>query len=150
MRLPEFTRSTTLRWGFPSWPYMLWLWAESSASRYCAQPLIILFPRWRRRLFRLAGGKPATEGQQDLVARRRKVMHNVDTVARRDDPVQPTSGLDAKLGSNISRATANTLDELWQRAMKNGPRADGLRDDSLRKAAQRIVKEIRARRNLRL
>ena len=76
-------------------------------------------------------------------------MHNVDTVARRDDPVQPTSGLDAKLVSNISRATAKTLDELWQRAMKNSPRADELRDDGLRKAAQRIVKEIRARRNLR-
>src|SRR3984893_11411847 len=93
--------------------------------------------------------KPATEGQQDLVDRRRKVMHNVDTVARRDQPLHTTSGLDAKLIFDISRTTAKTLDELWQRAMKNSLRADELRDDGLRKAAQRIVKEIRARRNLR-
>jgi hypothetical protein len=92
---------------------------------------------------------PATEGQQDLVDRRRKVMHNVDTAARRDHPLHTTSGLDAKLIFDISRTTAKTLDELWQRAMKNSPRADELRDDGLRKAAQRIVKEIRARRNLR-
>src|SRR3984893_10241304 len=105
--------------------------------------------RARRRLFRVAGGKPATEGQQDLVDRRRKVMHNVDTVARRDQPLHTTSGLDAKLIFDISRTTAKTLDELWQRAMKISPRADELRDDGLRKAAQRIVKEIRARRNLR-
>ena len=100
-------------------------------------------------LFRLAGGKPATEGEQDLVDRRRKVMHNVDTAARCDYPLHTTSGLDANLIFDISRTTAKTLDELWQRAMKNSPRADELRDDGLRKAAQRIVKEIRARRNLR-
>jgi hypothetical protein len=96
-----------------------------------------------------AGGKPATEGQQDLVDRRRKVMHNVDTAARRDHPLHTTSGLDANLIFDISRTTAKPLEELWQRAMKNSPRADELRDDGLRKAAQRIVKEIRARRNLR-
>ena len=76
-------------------------------------------------------------------------MHNVDTAARRDPPLHTTSGLDAKLIFDISRTTAKTLDELWQRAMKNSLRADELRDDGLRKAAQRIVKEIRARRNLR-
>ena len=76
-------------------------------------------------------------------------MHNVDPAARRDPPLHTTSGLDAKLIFDISRTTAKTLDELWQRAMKNSPRADELRDDGLRKAAQRIVKEIRARRNLR-
>jgi hypothetical protein len=43
MRLPEFTRSTTLLRSLPAWPYMLWLWPESSAFRYCGQPLIILF-----------------------------------------------------------------------------------------------------------
>jgi hypothetical protein len=76
-------------------------------------------------------------------------MHNVDTVPRSDHRLQTTSGLDIKLASEISRATAKSLDELWQRAMKNSSRANGLRDDGLRKAAQRIVKEIRARRNLR-
>jgi hypothetical protein len=76
-------------------------------------------------------------------------MHKIDTAARRDDPVQPTSGLDAKRVADISRASAKALDDLWQRAMKNSPRAEGLRDGSARKAAQRIVKEIRARRNLR-
>jgi hypothetical protein len=43
MRLPEFTRSTTLPWSSPAWPYVLWLWPELSASRYCGQPLIFLF-----------------------------------------------------------------------------------------------------------
>jgi hypothetical protein len=76
-------------------------------------------------------------------------MHNLDTAPRRDHPLQMTSGLDAKLVFDISRTTAKTLDQLWQRAMKNSPRADELRDDGLRKVAQRIVKEIRARRNLR-
>jgi hypothetical protein len=51
-------------------------------------------------------------------------MHEIDTAARREDPAQPISGLDAK----------RVADE-------------GLRDNSARKAAQRIVKEIRARRN---
>jgi hypothetical protein len=76
-------------------------------------------------------------------------MHHFDTAAHRDHPLQTTSGLDTKLVFDISRTAAKTLDELWQRAMKNGPRADELRDDGLRKTAQRIVKEIRARRNLR-
>jgi hypothetical protein len=43
MRLPEFTRSTTLPWSSPAWPYVLWLWPESLASHYCGQPLIFLF-----------------------------------------------------------------------------------------------------------
>jgi hypothetical protein len=76
-------------------------------------------------------------------------MHNVDTAARCDYPLHTTSGLDANLIFDISRTTAKTLDELWQRTMKNSPHADELRDDGLRKVAQRIVKEIRARRNLR-
>jgi hypothetical protein len=76
-------------------------------------------------------------------------MHNVDTAARSDHLLHTTSGLDAKPVFDISRTMAKTLDELWQRTMKNSPRADELRDDGLRKAAQRIVKEIRARRNLR-
>ena len=76
-------------------------------------------------------------------------MHDVDTAARSDHLLHTTSGLDAKPVFDISRTTAKTLDELWQRAMKNSPRADELRDDGSRKAAQRIVKEIRARRNLR-
>jgi hypothetical protein len=74
-------------------------------------------------------------------------MHKIDTAARRDDQVPPTFCLDAKRVADISRASAKALDDLWQRAMKNSPRAEGLRDDSIRKAAQRIVKEIRARRN---
>ena len=77
-------------------------------------------------------------------------MYEIDTVARRDDPARLTSGVDAKRVADISRASAKALDDLWQRAMKNSPRAEGLRDDSLRKAAQRIIKEIRARGNLRL
>ena len=72
-------------------------------------------------------------------------MHKIDTAVRRDDPVQPTSGLDAKRVAD--RASAKALDDLWQRAMKNSPCAEGLRDDGARKAARRIVKEIRARRN---
>jgi hypothetical protein len=48
-------------------------------------------------------------------------MHNVDTAPRRDHPLQ-ISGLDARLVFDISRTTAKTLDELWQRAMKNSPR----------------------------
>jgi hypothetical protein len=74
-------------------------------------------------------------------------MHEIDTAARREDPAQPISGLDAKRVADISRVSAKALDDLWQRAMKNSPRAEGLRDNSARKAAQRIVKEIRARRN---
>ena len=58
--------------------------------------------------------------------------------------------LDAKRVADTSRLSAKALDDLWQRAMKNNPRAEGVRDDSLRKAAQRIIKEIRARGNLRL
>ena len=98
-------------------------------------------------MFRLAGGKPATEGQQDRVDRRGKVMHNLDTAPRRDHPLQMPPGLDARLVFDIPRTTAKTLDELWQRAMGNSPRADELRDDDLREVAQRIVREIRARRN---
>jgi len=74
-------------------------------------------------------------------------MHEMDTAARREDPAKPTSGLDAKRVADISRVSAKALDDLWQRAMKNSPRAEGLRDNNARKAAQRIVKEIRARRN---
>jgi|GraSoi2013_115cm_1033766.scaffolds.fasta_scaffold600772_1 hypothetical protein len=74
-------------------------------------------------------------------------MHEIHTAARRDDPVQPTSGLDAQRGADISRASVKALDDPWQRAMKNGPRAEGLGDNSATKAAQRIVKEIRARGN---
>ena len=74
-------------------------------------------------------------------------MYEFDTAARRDDPARLTSGVDAKRVADISRASAKAIDDLWQRAMKNSPRAEGLRDNSARKAAQRIVKEIRARRN---
>jgi len=74
-------------------------------------------------------------------------MHTIDTAARRDDPVQPTFGLNAKRVADISKASAKALDDLWQRAMKNSPRAERLHDDSARKAAQRIVKESRARRS---
>jgi hypothetical protein len=75
-------------------------------------------------------------------------MHKIDTAARCNYPEQPTSGLDAKRVADISKASAKALDDLWQRVMKNSPRAGGLRDDdSPRKAAQRIIKEIRARRN---
>jgi hypothetical protein len=70
-------------------------------------------------------------------------------------PAPLSSGLEAKQVADISSASADmsccekAIDELWQRAMKNSPRAEGLRDDGARKAAQRrIVKEIRARRNL--
>ncbi len=73
-------------------------------------------------------------------------MHKIDTAARCNYPVQPTPGLDAKRVAD--RASAKALHDLWQRAMKDSPRAEGLRDDdSAKKAAQRIIKEIRARRN---
>ena len=75
-------------------------------------------------------------------------MHEMDTVARREDPAKPTSGLDAKRVADMSRVSAKALDDLWQRAMKNSPRAEGFRNNNARTAAQRIVKEIRARRNL--
>ena len=74
-------------------------------------------------------------------------MYEIDTAARRDEPARLTSGVDAKRVADISRASAKALDDLWQRAMKNSPRTEGLGDNSARKAAQRIVKEIRARRN---
>ena len=74
-------------------------------------------------------------------------MYEIDTVARRDDPARLTSGVDAKRVADMSRVSAKAFDDLWQRAMKNSPRGEGLRDNSARKAAQRIVKEIRARRN---
>jgi hypothetical protein len=65
MRLSEFTRSTTLPWSSPAWPYVLWLWPELSASRYCGQPLIFLFlADVAAAPVRLAAAKPATEGQQ--------------------------------------------------------------------------------------
>jgi hypothetical protein len=96
-------------------------------------------------LARLAGDKPAT--RHHLVRGRRKVMYEIDTAARRDDPARLTSGVDARRVADISMASAKALDDLWQRAMKISPRAEGLRDNSARKAAQRIVKEIRARRN---
>ena len=74
-------------------------------------------------------------------------MREIDTAAR------PTFDLDAKRVADISTALADmsgcqkAIDELWQRAMKNSPCAEGLRDDGARKATQRIVREIRARRN---
>jgi len=65
MRLPEFTRPTTLPWSSPAWPYLLLLWPESLASRYCGQTSHISISRWRRRRSGPpGGGKPATEGQQ--------------------------------------------------------------------------------------
>jgi hypothetical protein len=75
-------------------------------------------------------------------------MHESHPAARGDDPEQPTSGLDAQRVADISRASVKALDDLWQR-MKSSPRAEGLPDNSARKAAQRIVKETRARRNAR-
>ncbi len=74
-------------------------------------------------------------------------MDEMDTVARRKDPAKPTSGLDAKRDADMSRVSAKARDNPWQRAMKNSPRGEGLRDNNLREAALRIVKEIRARRN---
>src|SRR5258705_12938543 len=74
-------------------------------------------------------------------------MDEMDTVARREDPAKPTSGLDAKRDADMSRVSAKARDNPWQRAMKNSPRGEGLRDNNLREAALRIVKEIRARRN---
>jgi hypothetical protein len=66
---------------------------------------------------------------------------------RRAATTRLTSGVDAKRVADMSRVSAKAFDDLWQRAMKNSPRGEGLRDNNLRKAAQRIVKEIRARRN---
>jgi hypothetical protein len=74
-------------------------------------------------------------------------MHEMDTVARREDPAKPTSGLDAKRVADMSRVSAKAREDLCQRAMENCPRGEELRDNNLRKAAQRIVDEIRARRN---
>ena len=64
-------------------------------------------------------------------------MHEMDTVARRED-TKPTSGLDAKRVADMSRVSAKALDDLWQRAMKNSPRAEGRRDNNA--TNQRIVK----------
>jgi len=88
----------------------------------------------------------------DLVRsqRRRRAMREIDTAAR---AASLTSGLDAERFADISTASADVsgyqkaVDEFWRRAMKNTPCAEGLRDDGARKAVQRIVKEIRARRN---
>jgi len=74
-------------------------------------------------------------------------MYEVDTAARRDDPARLTSGVYAKRVADISMASAKALDNLWQQAMKNSTRAGGFSDNSARKAAQPIVKEITARRN---
>ena len=74
-------------------------------------------------------------------------MYEVDPAARRDDPARLTSGVYAKRVADISMASAKALDDLWQRAMKNSTRAEGFSDNSARKAARRIVKEITARRN---
>jgi hypothetical protein len=147
MRLPEFTRSTTLPWSSPARPYLLLLWPESVASRYCGQPLIFLFlADVAAALVRLAAAsRPLRASRHHVAGRRRKVMHEMDTVARREDPAKPTSGLDAKRVADMSRVSAKALDDLWQRAMKNSPRAEGLRDNNA--TNQRIVKEIRARRN---
>ena len=126
---------------------------ELSASRYCGQPLIFLFfADVAAALVRLAAAasRPLRASRHHVAGRRRKVMHEMDTVARREDPAKPISGLDAKRGADMSRVSAKAFDDLWQRAMKNSPRGEGLRDSNLRKAAQRIIKEIRARRNLRL
>jgi hypothetical protein len=77
-------------------------------------------------------------------------MREIDTAAR---AASLTSGLDAERFADISTASADVsgyqkaVDEFWRRAMKNTPSAEGLRDDGARKAVQRIVKEIRARRN---
>ena len=77
-------------------------------------------------------------------------MREIDTAAR---AASLTSGLDAERFADISTASADVsgyqkaVDEFWRRAMKNTPCAEGLRDDGARKAVQRIVKEIRARRN---
>jgi len=147
MRLPEFTRPTTLPWSSPAWPYLLLLWPESLASRYCGQPLIFLFlADVAAALVRLAAAsRPLRASRHHVAGRRRKVMHEMDTVARREDPAKPTSGLDAKRVADMSRMSAKALDDLWQRAMKNSPPAEGLRDNNA--TNQRIVKEIRARRN---
>jgi hypothetical protein len=146
MRLAEFTRSTTLSWSSPA--YVLWLWPELSASRYCGQPLIFIFlADVAAALVRLAAASRPLRASRHHVAGRRKVTHEMDTVARREDPAKPTSGLDAKRVADMSRVSAEARDDLWQRAMKNCPRGEGLRDNDLRKAAQRIVKEISARRN---
>ena len=75
-------------------------------------------------------------------------MHEMDTVVRREDRAKPTPGLDAKRVADMSRVSAKARDDLWQRAMKNSPCGEGLRDNNLRKTAQRIIKEIRARQNL--
>jgi hypothetical protein len=53
----------------------------------------------------------------------------------------------AKGVADISIASAKALDDLWQKAMKNSTRAGGFSDNSARRAAQPIVKEITARRN---
>jgi hypothetical protein len=144
MRLPEFTRSTTLP--SPAWPYVLWLWPESLASRYCGQPLIFLFlADVAAALVRLAAASRPLRASRHHVAGRRKVTHEMDTVARREDPAKPTSGLDAKRVADMSRVSAKALDDLWQRAMKNSPRAEGFRTNNA--TNQRIVKEIRMRRN---
>ena len=148
MRLPEFTRSTTLPWSSPAWPYLLLLWPESLASRYCGQPLIFLFlADVAAALVRLAGAasRPLRASRHTSLEEGEKWMHEMDTVARREDPAKPTSGLDANRVADMSRVSAKALDDLWQRAMKNSPRAEGLRDNNA--TNQRIVEEIRARRN---
>jgi hypothetical protein len=148
MRLPEFTSSTTLPLSSLAWPYVLWLWPKSSASRYCGQPLVFLFlADVAAALVRLAGvaSRPLRASRHTSLVEGEKWMHETDTVARREDPAKPTSGLDANRVADMSRVSAKALDDLWQRAMKNSPSAEGLRDNNA--TNQRIVKEIRARRN---
>jgi hypothetical protein len=122
--------------GFP----LLWPTVHNSILAGVAAALVRLAP----------ASRPLSASRHSPLEEGEKGMYKIDTAARRDDLVQPTFCLDAKRVADISRASAKALDDLWQRAMKNSQGAEALRDDSLRKAAQRIIKEIRARRNLRL
>jgi hypothetical protein len=61
-------------------------------------------------------------------------MREVETAVHREDQGKPTSGLDVEGVSDISKASIAVS-------------AEGFRNESVRKAARRIIEEIRGRRN---
>jgi hypothetical protein len=70
MRLPEFTRSTTLPLSSPAWPYVLWLWPEfADMSRVSAKAL--------DDLQREMNNSPRAEGLRDNNATNRRIVKEI-------------------------------------------------------------------------
>jgi hypothetical protein len=71
MRLPEFTRSTTLPLSSPAWPCVLWLWPEfADMSRVSAKALDDL---WHREM----KNSPRAEGLRDNNATNRRIVKEI-------------------------------------------------------------------------